>query len=82
MDRLERQALNSLRPRDRELVTEMFRPNGRRKAWSPEHLLAIECHAEFFGQLLQDVSDEDLSGLIAHVECEYGKPLNELLGVA
>jgi hypothetical protein len=82
MDRLDRQALNALCPRNRELVTEIFRTNGRRKAWSPEHLAAMERYDESFGQLLQDVSDEDLSGLIANIECEYGKPIHEVVGVA
>jgi hypothetical protein len=81
-ERIERQSLNALCPRDRELVTEIFRTNGRRKAWPPEHLAAMERYDESFGQLLQDVSDEDLSGLIANIKCEYGKPIHEVLGVA
>jgi hypothetical protein len=60
MERLDRQALNTLSHRDRALVNEVFRATGRRKARSPEHNAAIERFDEASAQLLHDFSDEDL----------------------
>jgi hypothetical protein len=79
MDRLDRQALNSLSFRDRELVNEMLQATGRRqKTWSVEHCAADARYLETFGTLLQEVSDEELASLIAQIESELGRPIPEL----
>ena len=75
-------SLNALCPRDRELVSEVFRTNGQRKVWSPAHAAAIEHYSKFFGHLLEDVSEKDLIAMRLQVVRECGKPLNELAGVA
>ena len=76
MERLERQAMNSLSAHDRALVSEMRQVTGRRrKAWSQEHESAEARHLEAVGVLMQEVSDEDLAGMIAQVEREFGRPI-------
>jgi acyl-CoA reductase-like NAD-dependent aldehyde dehydrogenase len=83
MDRLDRQALNSLSFRDRELVNEMVKATGRRqKAWSAEHCAADARYLETFGMLLREVSDEDLANLIEQIERELGRPIPELEATA
>jgi hypothetical protein len=45
-EHIERQSLNALCLRDRELVSEVFGTNGQRKVWSPAHATAIERYRE------------------------------------
>ena len=82
MERLDRQALNSLCQRDRELVTEIFRTNRRRKAWSPAHDAAIEHYSKFFGQLLEGVSEKDLIAMRLQIEHKRRTSIHEVAGVA
>jgi hypothetical protein len=81
-ERIERQSLNALCPRDRELVFEVFRTKGRRKVWSPAHDAAIERYREFFGHLLESVSEKDLIAMRLQIEHERGKSIREVVGVA
>jgi TRAP-type C4-dicarboxylate transport system substrate-binding protein len=83
MDRLDRQVLNSLSFRDRELVNEMVQATGRRqKAWSVQHCAADARYLETFGMLLQEVSDKELASLIEQIERELGRPIPELEAIA
>jgi hypothetical protein len=82
MERIERQSLNALCPQDRELASEVFRTNRRRKAWSPAHDAAVEHYSEFIGQLLREVSEEDLIAMRLHLEKQCGRPIRDVLGVA
>ena len=82
MERLDRQALNALSARDRELVRETVRGAGRRRSsWSVEHCAAEARHLEAFGILLHEVSDDDLANLIAQVEGELGGPIPEMVAI-
>jgi hypothetical protein len=82
MERIERQSLNALCPQDRELASEVFRTNRRRKVWSPAQAAAIERYSEFCGQLLEDVSLEDLVAMRLRLEKQCGRPIREVLGIA
>ena len=82
MERLDRQALNSLCQRDRELVAEVFRTNRRGKAWSPAHDTAVERYYKFFGRLLEGVSEKDLIAMRLQVEHERRTSIHEVAGVA
>jgi hypothetical protein len=81
MERLDRQALNTLSHRDRALVNEVFRAT-RRKAWSPEHETAIKRFDEASAKLMQDFSDEDLESVIEEAERELGRPIREIGALA
>jgi hypothetical protein len=81
LERLDRQALNALSFRDRELVNEVFRAT-KRKAWSPEHETAIKRFDEASAKLMQDFSDEDLESVIEEAERELGRPIPKLEAIA
>ena len=82
MERIKRQSLNALCPRDRELVSEVFRAHGQREVWSPAHAAAIDRYRKFFGHLLEDVSEKDLIAMRLQIEHERGKSIHEVAGVA
>lgn len=82
MERIKRQSLNALCPRDRELVSEVLGTNGQRKVWSPAHAAAIDRYRNFFGQLLEDVSEGDLIAMRLQIEHERGKSIHAVVGVA
>ena len=83
LERLDRQALNTLSGDDRELAREMFQITGRRgKAWSQEHESAQARYLEAFGMLLREVSDEELDSLVAQMERELGRPVAEFEATA
>ena len=78
MERLDRQALNRLSARDRQLFNEMVEVTGRRpRAWSPEHHAAETAYLEAYGMLLREVSDGELNSVIARIERELGRPIPE-----
>ena len=73
LERLDRQAMNALSAPDRELVSEKLHGAGRRpKSWSPEHQAAEARYLDNFAILLQEVSDDDLAGLISQMEDQTG----------
>jgi hypothetical protein len=80
LERLERQALFSLSHADRALFNEMNAGTSRRKMWSPGHHAAMERYGDSLAMLLRDVTDDELSGLIAEVERSLGRPLHEIFG--
>jgi hypothetical protein len=83
MERLDRQVMNALSARDRELVRETVRIAGRRRSpRSAEHCAADARYLETLGMLLQEVSDEELANLIAQVESELGHPIPDLEAIA
>jgi hypothetical protein len=76
LEGLDRQALNALSFRDRELASEMLRPTtSRRRVWSQEHHAAEANYLQNFGVLLKEVSDDDLANMIARLERELGRPI-------
>jgi hypothetical protein len=82
LERLDRQALNSLSGNDRGLVTQMLAGSDRRKVWPAEHRAAEVRYLGNFGILLQQISDDELAHLIAQVENQVGHPLSELEAIA
>jgi hypothetical protein len=78
LERLDRQALNSLSGNDRGLVTQMLAGSDRRKVWPAEHRGAEASYLENFGVLLREVSDDDLACLISQVENDLGRPIPEM----
>jgi hypothetical protein len=57
----------------------VLRAAGRRKQWSREHIAAIERYDQSYGKQLEEISDEDLGALIAHMERNCGKPIREIV---
>jgi hypothetical protein len=75
LERLDRQALNSLSGSDRELVNQMLNVSGRRKTWPAEYRSAEDRFLESYGMLLREISDSELAGLITQCERELGRPI-------
>jgi hypothetical protein len=82
LERLDRQALNSLSGNDRELVNEVLNVPGRRKTWPAEYRSAEVRYLENFGMLLREISDDELAGVILQLERQLGRPLSEIEAVA
>jgi hypothetical protein len=83
LERLDRQALNTLSGFDSELAREKLRAaGGRRKSWSAEHQAAEARYLESFGLLLQDLSDAELESLIDQEERELGRPVPQMEATA
>jgi hypothetical protein len=82
LERLDRQALNSLPRTDRGLVTQMLNTSDRRKVWPAEYRAAETRYLDNFGGLLHEISDDELARLIAQAEDEVADPLSELDAIA
>jgi hypothetical protein len=82
LERLDRQALNSLSGNDRGLVTQMLAGSNPRKVWPEEHRAAEVRYLDNFGILLQEISDDELARLITQVESQVGHPLSEMEAIA
>jgi hypothetical protein len=82
LERLDRQALNSLSASDRELVNQMLNVSGRRKAWPAEYRAAEDRFLENYVTLLREISDQELASVIAQLERQLGRPLSEIEAVA
>jgi hypothetical protein len=82
LERLDRQALNSLSGNDRGLVTQMLNTPDRRKVWAAEYRAAEVRYLDNFGGLLHEISDDELARLIAQAEDEVGHPLSKLEATA
>jgi hypothetical protein len=82
LERLDRQALNSLSGNDRGLVTQMLEGANRRKAWPEEYRAAEDRYLDNFGMLLQEIGDDELARLITQVESQVGHRLSEPEAIA
>jgi hypothetical protein len=82
LERLDRQALNSLSGNDRGLVTQMIEGSNRPRVWPAEYRAAEVRYLDNFGIMLQQISDDELARLIAQVENQVGHPLSELEATA
>jgi hypothetical protein len=82
LDRLDRQALNSLSGDDRGLLRQMLEGSDRRKVWPTEYRSAEARYLDNFGILLQEISDADLASLITQLEHQLGHPIPNMETIA
>jgi hypothetical protein len=82
LERLDRQALNSLSGRDRELVNQMLNVSGRRRTWPAEYRDAEDRFLKSYGMLLREISDEELTSLIDQLERQLGHPIPDAEAIA
>jgi hypothetical protein len=72
LDRLDCRAMATLSRQERVLVEEVYGEPKRKKTFLPEHHAAVEQYSGALALLMQEISDDELTRLIAEVESRTG----------